>query len=183
MEDNSGPIITEDGHGLGSHMTLQVPRGLKGLQPLRFNMTSVYRVISRIEEIQRVTPATFPELITDFNMGMVELNRIVGLIEIELKEAENTLDMAESIALLERVDPFLKSRNIASSADTRKAAKIIDPDVQSAIRTKDAVQAILTYTVGLKASLERAYFSAKHVADMVGKDPYLNRTGGDYNGR
>lgn len=183
MSEDNVPIITEDGHGLGSHKSLQVPRGLRGLSPLRFDMSNIYRVISRTEEIQRVTSASYPELITDFNIGMIELNRILGLVEIELKESENTLDMAESIAILERVEPFLKGKNIASTADTRKAAKILDTDVQNAIRNRDAIQAILTYIAGLKSSLERAYYSAKHVTDLTKNDPYMKNLAGDYNGK
>jgi len=178
-EENNSPTITEDGYGLGSSTLLQVPRGNKGLVPLTFNMSNVYRTIARTEEIQRVNPATFPELITDFNVGMIELNRIIGLIEIELKEAEHTLDTVEAIAMLEKVDGFLKQRNLTSTADNRKAAKVLDPDVQSATRTKDALTAISSYVYGLKQVLERAYFSAKHVAEMTGKDPYLNKTSGE----
>jgi hypothetical protein len=180
--ESKAQVVSDDGYGLGSQTTLQVPRGNKGLVPLNFDMTNVYRIVSRTEEIQRVTPASFPELITDFNMGMIELNRIIGLIEIELKEAEHTLDTVEAIAQLEKVEAFLKSKGLSSTADNRKAAVILDPDVQQATRTRDALTSILTYVNGLKASMERAYFSAKHVADLTSKDPYLNKYAGDTNG-
>lgn len=181
-ESNQVQTISEDGYGLGSQTSLMVPRGNKGLAPLNFNMTNVYRVVGRTEEIQRVTPASFPELVTDFNLGMIELNRIVGLIELELKESEHTLDTLEAIAQLEKTEAYLKARNLSSTADNRKAAVVLDPDVQAATRNRDAIKAILFYVSGLKDSLERAYFSAKHVAEMTGKDPYLNRYSGDKDG-
>ncbi len=181
--EKNTPAITNDGYSLGSETTLQVPRGLKGLAPMVFDMTNVYRIVGRTSEIQHVTPASFPELVTDFNIGMIELNRIIGLIEIELKEASHTLDTVEAIAMLEKVEGVLKAKGLSSSADNRKAAMILDPDVQTAQRTSDALTAILSYVNGLKSVLERAYFSAKHVAEITGKDPYLQKSAGDYNGR
>lgn len=184
MSENKMPqTVLNDGYGLGSETTLQIPRGHKGLVPMTFDMTDIYRVLSRTSEIERVTPASFGELVTDFNMGMIQLNRLIGIIEIELKEAENSLDMAESIALLERVEDYLKAKNIKSSADTREAAKILDPDVQEAIRKKDALTAISEYVKGLKMAVERAYFSAKQVAEFTSHDPYLRKNAGDNYGK
>lgn len=174
-------LVTTD-YGLGSETVLQIPRGHKGLVPIVFDMTDIYRIVGRITEIERVTPATFGELVTDFNKGMIQLNRLIGIVEIELKEAENTLDMAESVALLERVEDYLKIRGIKSSADTREAAMILDPDVQEARRRKSALLAISEYVKGLKEAIERAYFSAKQVAEFTAHDPYLNKYSGDKNG-
>ena len=182
-ENNTLQTITEDGYGLGSETTLHIPRGNQGLAPMMVDMTEIYRIVSRTKEIERVTPASYAELITDFNMGMVQLNRLIGLIEIEKTEAENNLEVMRSIVLLERVENYLKARNIKSSTDTREAAIMVDKDVQDAIRRKDALTAIQAYITGLKHSLDRAYFSAKQVTDLISGDPYLNKTAGDRNGR
>jgi len=177
-------VITGDGYGLGSETTLIIPRGNPGLQPMRIDMTDIYRIIGRTEEIQRVTPATYGELITDFNMGMIQLNRIIGITELELKESENTLEMVSATALLERVENHLKAKNIKSSSDTREAAVVLDQEVIESTRKKDALVAISTYVAGLKHALERAYFSAKQVTEFTSKDPYLNKNAGDKrNGR
>lgn len=177
-EDQKASVITEDGYGLGSETTLIIPRGLN-LAPIAMDMTEVYRIVSRTKEIERVTPATYGDLITDFNMGMIQLNRVIGIIEIELGEAENALEMAEATALLERVEGVLKAKNIKSSTDTREAAVKLDQEVIAATRKKDALKAIAAYVGGLKHALERAYFSAKQVTEFTSKDPYLNKNTGD----
>lgn len=183
-EDNKVQVVSQDGYGLGSETTLMVPRGNSGLPHMSFDMTEIYRIVGRTKEIERVTPATYAELITDFNVGMIQLNRLIGLIEIELNESVNNLEMTESIALLERVEDYLKSKNLKSSTDTREAAVKLDKDVQDALRRRDALKAIQSYVSGLKNSLERAYFSAKQVSDLVSRDPYLNKNAGDRkNGR
>lgn len=176
-------VITEDGYGLGSETTLMIPRGNVGLTPMKMDMTEVYRIIGRTSEIERVTPATYGELVTDFNMGMIQLNRIIGIIEIELGEAENSLEMAEATALLERVETVLELKKVKSSADTREAAVKLDVEVIEATRKRDALKAISSYVGGLKHSLDRAYYSAKEVTGFTSKDPYLNKTAGDKNGR
>jgi hypothetical protein len=178
MEDSTN-AVSPDGYGLGSETSIVIPRGHAGLPPMVFDMTSIYKIVARTAEVERVVPATYAALVTDFNMGMIQLNRLVGLIDIELRESENGVDMARAIASLERVEPFLESKKIKSTADSRDAAITMDKDVQSAIRTRDALLATLAYAKGLKESLERAYFSAKQATDLISKDPYLNKTSGD----
>lgn len=184
MSENSLPqTITEDGYGLGSETLLMIPRGTPNLPSIKMDMTEVYRIIGRTSEIERVTPATYGELVTDFNMGMIQLNRIIGIIELELGEAENWLEMAQATALLERVEERLKLKNVKSSTDTREAAVKLDPEVIEATRKRDALKAISSYVGGLKHSLDRAYYSAKEVTGFTSKDPYLNKNTGGNNGR
>jgi hypothetical protein len=183
MSDENNVAIVPEGYGLGSSSALMLPRANKGLAPLVIDMTDVYRIVARNEEIQRVTSATYPELVTDFNRGMIQLNRIIGLIELELGEAKHNLELDGSIALLERVEVYLAKKNIKSTADAREAAKIIDPDVQRSRRTVDALKAIESYINGLKSNLLNSYFAAQHVSGISSKDPYLNKTAGEYNGK
>lgn len=171
--------ISTDFYGLGSETSLTIPRGRDNLPPLIFDMTEIYRILARTSEIERVTPATYGQLVTEFNMGMIQLNRLVALVEIELQEAKNALDIVEATILLERVDGYLNQKGIKSSADTRKAAIILDQEYQAALHKRDALRAISEYVKGLKESLERAYFSAKQVAEFTSYDPYLPKTAGE----
>jgi len=130
--------------------------------------------------VANVNVATLGPLITDFNMAMIQLNRLIGLVEHELRESENHLSIMESISLLERADKFLSERGQKSSADTRKAAVATDPEVVEATRRRDSIQAISVYVRGLKEAVERAYYSAKLIIEMKAKDPYYSKlTGGE----
>jgi hypothetical protein len=141
-------------------------------------MTEIYKAVSLTREVARVTPSNYSMLVTEYNLGMTQLNRLVGLIELELNESEATLETVSAIALLEKVEGYLASRQIKSTADVRTAAVNLDMDVQRARRTRDALKAIKIYTAGLKESLVRAYFSAQHATELLKNDPNMTKTTG-----
>lgn len=180
MSDENQPLtIINPSYGLGSETSLMIPRGDKSLPAMYIEMTEVYRTISRIKEIPRVNTATYAELVTDFQTGMIQLNRILGLIELEYDEAKEALKHFKAVALLEKVEAVLAIKKIKSSQDTREAAVITDPDVIEATKRTNSLNALSRYVAGLKESLNTAYFSAQKAADFTNKDPYLNRAAGD----
>lgn len=164
---------------LGSGVLIQIPRGLKGIAPMPFDMKDIYRVMARTVEVKNVNPKTYGMLICDFNQARVQLNRLIGLVDIELREAKNSLNLAKSVAVLETVEDFLALKKIKSTADAREAAVTTDPEVQEAIRRHDSLTAISEYVKSLREDIDRAYFSAKQISEMTSKDPYQKRLTGE----
>ena len=162
-------IITDN---LGfNERRLILPRGKIGLSPLELDMTKIFEVESRIREIERSTPATMPNLIADFILGSIEASRLVALIEMELKEAQHSMDKANAIALLERAEDILKAKNIKSSADTREAAVNLDPDVRDARYRVDVLKTMSTFLMAKKDAIEMAYHGAKKICDIYLRSP------------
>jgi hypothetical protein len=186
-ENNQSMTVSDDGYGLGTETTLNIPRGTLGLPSLQFDMSEIYRVVSRTKEVERVNVANYAMLVSEYNMGMIQINRLIGLVELELNEAQATHETVRAIAMLEKVDAYLAAKQIKSTADVREAAVMLDLDVQKARRNADALKAIKIYVAGLKESLVRAYFSAQHATEIAKNDPYLNKTTGtgfgEYHGR
>lgn len=168
---------------LGSETTLQIPRGLKDMPPLAFDVKDIFRVIARTNEVKNVNPASYAMLVADFNQARIQLNRLIGLIDIELREAKNGLKLTKAVSLLESADSFLLKKGLKPTADYREAAVLTDPEVQEAIRREDSLTAISEYVKSLKDDLDRAYFSAKQICEMVSKDPYAKKITGEEDNR
>ena len=164
---------------LGSETTLQIPRGLKNMPPLAFDVKDIFRVLARTQEVRNVNPVSYPSLVGDFNQARVQLNRLIGLVDIELREAKNGLKLTKAVSLLESADSFLVKKGLKPTADYREAAVLTDPEVQEAIRREDSLTAISEYVKSLKDDMDRAYFSAKQICEMVSKDPYVKRITGE----
>jgi hypothetical protein len=152
------------------------------MQSLTFDMQEIYRVLDRTKEVANVNPSNYGMLVTDFNQVRIQVNRLIGLVDIELREASNGFNLAKAVASLETVEDFLKSKNLKSTADAREAAVLTDPEVQESLRRKDALVAISEYIKSIREDLDRAYFSAKQIAEMKATDPHQRKLTGDSNG-
>lgn len=166
---------------LGSRTAIMIPSGLKGVQATKFDMSDIYRVLDRCKEVATINPHNYGMFVADLNQTRQQVNRLIGLVDIELREASNGFNLAKAVASLETVEKFLAEKKIKSTADAREAAVMTDPDVQEAIRRKDALTAISEYVKSLREDMDRAYFSAKQIAEMKSKDPNQRKlTGEEY---
>lgn len=157
---------------------LVVPRGRKGLAPMRIDFKDVKKAYDRIDEIRRCTPITASDLITDFIIGMMRLSKVISLVELELREAHTELKESQSLALLDRVEAVLLEKKIKSSADTREAVLYLDADVKGARNRYDMLNVINSYLRDTYTGLENAYNGAKKILDVYLKTP-MSMSAGD----
>lgn len=156
-----------------------IPKGKKGSEYMTVDLSAVYVVESRIPEIQRSTPVTLPELVTVFITGLLQITRIIALVELETKEAKRVLEHTKAVVLLERVEAILKEKSIKSSTDTREAAILLDPEYAEAREKYDILTAIQTFLAGKHNAIENAYHGAKKICDVFIKVPTGTMYGGD----
>lgn len=144
---------------------LELPTG-NGKETFKLDFTELNQFESRIDEVRRANPLTLPDMIVDFTVAMSKVASLMGQLEVELKSAERELDMAESIALLERVEPILKEKKIKSSADTRKAQVTLDEDVKKARERVDILTAVSKLLSNKHQAVEMAYYSARKICEV-----------------
>lgn len=172
-------MIIQDNLGLTDEGYLVIPRGKKGLQPLSINLKLILASESKIEEIRRATGTTLPDLITSFILALNHLAKAIAVVELECREAKRYLDESKSVALLEKVEEVLRTKNIKSSADTREAVIILDPEVRDAQGRVDTLTAIQTFLYNKHGVIDRSYHGAKKICDMYLKTPYSTTFGGE----
>lgn len=170
-----------EGFGV-SDIALILPRGRKGLAPFKLDLTEVVAAEKRIPEMQRSNPITFPDLATVYNIGICTLTKVIGMVELECKDAKRELDMAEAIFVIDHAEGILKQKNIKSSVDARNAASKIDPEVREAQERYDILITISEYLQNKRKDLERVYYGAKALADMQLSTPDSKNYGGRGNG-
>lgn len=170
-------MIIEDGLGISTDYLL-IPRGKKGLEPKKVYLKDIHDIEARIPEIQRSTPITLPDLVTQFTLGILKMSKILAEVELEVREAKRTLEHARAVALLERVEDVLKKKSVKSSTDTREAAIVMDPDVATAQDHFDCLTAIQAFLAGKNSAMEMAYHGAKKICDVYIKTPSSPLYGG-----
>lgn len=159
---------------------LILPRGRSGVGGvLIIDIREIDQYEGRIAEIARATPLTLPDLITDFNLAIAKISRAAVQVEIELRNAERALSEAKSCAILERVEDFLRAKNIKSTSDTREAAIDADVDVKMAKEKVDILKAVSTFLKDKTKAFEMAYYGAREVTRMNTKTPDQRLTGGE----
>lgn len=174
-------MIINDNLGFGGEHVLTIPRGRKGLAPLSIDLSKLYEIEAKIPDMERATLATFPHLITQFTIGMSEVIRVVAIVEMELNDAERFLKESKALALLDRSEDVLRSKNMKSSSDTRDAAVILDPDVREAQEKVDILNALSSFFSSKRSVIENSYHASKKIFDAYIKTPAANvgYTGGN----
>lgn len=157
---------------------LLVPRGRQGLAPLNFDMTEIYRIEARISEIRSANPETMPDLVTDFNIGYLQIGRIISALQLEHAEAKMAYQEAKSIVLLDKAEGILKDKGLKSSTDSREAVVTLDQDVKEAQNRMHAIDACLTLLYNKLTAMEWAYNSAKKIGDIQSRAPSTPLRGG-----
>lgn len=164
--------------GLQSDGMLVIPRGTAGLKNLSIDMKEILAAEKRIQELHRSTPMTMGSLITDFNVAIMRANRIIGIVQMEMREAKRTLEMEEAIFKIEKAEEFLRVKGIKSSVDARDSACTLDPAVQAARNRYDVLFTTSEYLQGVKEGLVLAYHGAKKVCDVYMSNPDNRNYGG-----
>lgn len=170
-------MIIEDNLGLSEHHLI-IPRGKAGMDSLKLDLKDIHDIEARIPEIQRSTPITLPDLVTQFVLGILKMSKILAMVDLELREAKRSLEHARAVALLERAESVLAARKVKSSTDTREAAINLDVDVGAAQNRVDALSAAYAFLSGKNSALEMAYHGAKKICDVFLRTPTSPNYGG-----
>jgi hypothetical protein len=152
-----------------------------GSQPLCIDLSKVYSIEARIEEVAFVTPTKAPELLARFNEGYLFLHKQICLLEYELVQATREANKIRSIVLLDRVPVILEQKglggkNRAGSEDLRNAILDGDEEYQSARETVEQVSCIIELLKGKLKAFEMAYTSVKKLLgegafNMLSRNP------------
>lgn len=169
--------ISNDNCGILSSKYIMIPRGGKGLPPLQFDLTEINEMLSRTSELERLTPLTYPEFITKVNLALIQAGRLLSLLEVEYRDAQNLLNEAEAVARLEKAEEYLRVKGVKSSADTRDAAVTLDPDVKEAAHKRDYLLSLVEWAKFLKLSLDRMYYTAKQIIELTSTVTSINSNG------
>jgi len=159
--------MMENGSDFGNQNNqLIIPRGRPGLPAISIDLTKIIEIENRIPEMARASVITAAELIMEFNFGLLHLSRAISLVELELYDAEQSLEETEAEALLDRVEKVLSFKNVKSSADTRSAALALDQEVRSARSRVSGLKVTVDYLKSRMKAVEYAYHGTKKILEI-----------------
>jgi hypothetical protein len=150
--------------------TLTVPDGRTG-RVLLIDVSNIYETIDRIREIPRATMMTAPELMSAFNMAMVETTRLIGIIDQQKVLAESSYREEKSVSLLTRTEDSLLKNNHKSTADLREAVVTSDPLVKDKRERSAQLEVLSEMFHNTYHDLRDALYSVKKICDVYVKLP------------
>lgn len=177
IENEKNANNNSDNYDILGSKYIMIPRGGKGLPPLQFDLTEIHEMLSRTSELERLTPLTYPEFITKVNLALIQVGRLLSLLEIEYRDAQNLLNEVEAVARLEKAEEYLRVKGVKSSADTRDAAVTLDPDVKEAAHKRDYLLSLVEWAKFLRLSLDRMYYTAKQIIELTSTVNSINSSG------
>lgn len=142
--------------------------------PLVLDLEKIRRSEVRQDEVATVTKFKAPELLAEFNRSWRELNELIVQIKSERIRAMTALDQRRSVLLLDEVNDILKLRKVSSSADTREAAIVLDPQHMALAEVLHQIESIVEFLQGKAKSFENAYTSVKKILQEEGFTPGAN---------
>lgn len=134
-----------------------------GESPIILELQQTQEAMSRINEIAVVNPASLPELLSCFGKALVELNRALSVISLEIVKVSHKVDRRKAIILLEEMPVILAQKNLKSSEDVRNAILALDEQYSKLLEQKDALEAIFENLKGKSKNLELSLYSIKTI--------------------
>ena len=128
-------------------------------------MQGIMRAEMRGDEIAFVTPEKAPELLATFNRAYLDASQFFATLKLEQNRAEDAVNKARAVALIDKVPVLIKEKGLTSSADVRQALVEQDADYQAAKERLDMISAMLEYMKGKMKYLENAFTSVKKIMD------------------
>lgn len=134
-----------------------------GESPIILELQQTQEAMSRINEIAVVNPASLPELLSCFGKALVELNRALSVISLEIVKVSHKVDRRKAVILLEEMPVILAQKNLKSSEDVRNAILALDEQYSKLLEQKDALEAIFENLKGKSKNLELSLYSIKTI--------------------
>jgi hypothetical protein len=170
---------------LHSNQAVVVP--IVGKAPLVIDLTHVYEIENRIEEVAFVTTAKAPELMARFNEAYLYVHKHISLLEYELNRAEREANKVRAIILLDKVSVILEQKGLlsgksrAGSEDLRTAILDQDEEYQDALDQTQKIKCVIELLKGKLKGFEMAYTSTKKILGESSMN-LINRTFGSGTG-
>src|SRR6267142_894004 len=107
--------------------------------PIILELRQTQEAMSRIGEISVLNPSSMPELLSCFGKALVELNRALSVISLEIVKVSHRVDRRKAILLLEEMPAILIAKNLKSSEDVRSAVFALDDQYSKLCEQKDVL--------------------------------------------
>lgn len=156
---------------------LVIPRGTRGLSPIKLDMSKIYEVESRLPETSYVNPSSAIELTAIFNQGSGIAAKYICWINYEILQAEKELDLSKSVVILEKVPEQaakLKEMGIKPNEDYRNALISRDSDCQKFLDVLNGLKAAKEFLESKHKLFERAYYSCRNIISQTQKHMPIN---------
>lgn len=146
-----------------------LPRGnLQNTQPLRVDMSPLYKAEERLSEIAIINAMKAAELMGFFNEAANRATRYAGSVQYELSLAQRSLDRAKARVIMEVLPAQMakwKESGIKANEDLRTALFSLDPECENLFDRIDCLGAAIILLEGKIKSFVRAYNAARSVTD------------------
>jgi hypothetical protein len=149
--------------------TLSLPSATKDLPDRILNLGEILTAEARQREVAMVTPVKAPELLYTFNYAWLETDKLVKGLAADLVKAKAQVEKRKARILLYEAEDFLKTRNVASTKDSRDAVIVLDPEYETLQDRVDQIFAAQEWLKGKMKSFENSYSSVKKI---MGEDAY-----------
>lgn len=134
-----------------------------GSRRIDLPMEQVARAEARMEEVQFVTGAKAPELLTALNRGWLYVSKLALVVNQHKLKAETATATRRAIVLLDVMPALLKERGIRSSTEVRDAILIQDIEYATCMERENEIRAVLELLKLKAKGLENAFSSVKKI--------------------
>jgi hypothetical protein len=152
---------------------LTVPAAEPSKADLEFDMVDVFKLESREREIGTMDKVQAPELMQAFINGFGHVSRHLAKLELELKRAENAMEVRKASVYLDEAPRILREKGVVresnpgGSEDQRKAVLAQDKSHQDLKDRHDQIEAATRYMELKLKFFEMAYQAVKKVYDSL----------------
>ncbi len=156
---------------------LVIPRGTRGLDPIKLDMSKVYDVESRLHETSFVTTSSAVELTSVFNQGSGLVAKYLCWVNYEILQAEKELDLCKAVVILDKLPgqaAKLKELGIKPNEDYRNAMIMRDTDCQTFLDVLNGLKAAKEFLESKHKLFERAYYGCRNVIGQPTKYTPIN---------
>lgn len=139
---------------------------------IQVDVTKIAEYSRQIAQIGRgFNKMTAPLFIRDFSIAYDITSNLLFEATRKDLEADNKLQLAESMAYLEKAASYLAARDIKDTAEARKRYVPMDADVQNALAVKAETTALVCF---LKAKLQEFKMAIESVKKIAYGDMYMS---------
>lgn len=145
------------------------PRAHPEADDIALELGEIYRAEARIMEIQGITKAKAPELLSVFNRAYLQLSGMIRELELEHLRATRIAKKRRSVILLDEAKDLLISKGLATnrspagSADQREALLDGDDEYQAALERAETIKVYQELLQDKRKGIEMGYHSVKRL--------------------
>ena len=151
---------------------------------ISLDLGPIYRAEARVAEVQAVTLAKAPELLSVFNKAYLDLSKMIRYLEGEYLRALRIAKKRRSVIILDEAREILVAKGLATtrspggSADLREALLDGDDEYQLLQERAETIQVYRELLNDKRKGIEMAYHSVKRIISQEGayRNVHLNGT-------